>query len=63
MRGSILLREPSSSPPKQQVCVWGGEGSEKTTSQPQELNQGGCDRLMGALGGASAQHFRTLLLP
>lgn len=46
------------------VCVV-GEASEKTTSQLQELNQDGCDRLMGAVrwGPPSAQPFRALLLP
>lgn len=55
MRGSILLRELGLKPPKTTgVCV-AGEESEKTTSQLQELNQGGCDRLMGAVWGGGEE--------
>lgn len=63
MRGSILLRGTCLRPPKTTgVCVM-GEGSEKT-SQLQELNQGGCDRLMERGGHAplisNSEHFYCL---
>lgn len=49
IRSSILLRGTCLKPPKTTGVYVGGQGSEKT-SQFQELNQGGCDRLMEGRG-------------